>query len=116
MSCWPGRWISPPTSRWWSTATRPQYPRTPAEAADRWRQRIKYDILVLKSADKKEDKKEGQEARDKLNRRYNSFAKRMHQINSEELLEMYLNAFTMSFDPHTDYMSPRHAEELRRSP
>ena len=61
---------------------------------------------MLKSADKKEDKKEGQEARDKLNRRYNSFAKRMHQINSEELLEMYLNAFTMSFDPHTDYMSP----------
>jgi carboxyl-terminal processing protease len=81
------------------------YPATPAEAVDRWRQRIKCDILVLKSADK-EDKKEGQEARDKLKRRYNSFAKRMHQTNSEELLEMYLNAFTMSFDPHTDYMSP----------
>ena len=31
----------------------------------------------------------------------------MHQTNGEELLEMYLNAFTMSFDPHTDYMSPR---------
>ena len=30
----------------------------------------------------------------------------MHQIDSDELLEMYLNAFTMSFDPHTDYMSP----------
>ena len=83
-----------------------QYPRTPSEAADRWRQRIKYDILLLKSADKKEEKKEGQEARDKLHRRYNSFAKRMHQTNGEELLEIYLNAFTMSFDPHTDYMSP----------
>jgi len=83
-----------------------QFPRTPAEAVDRWRQRIKYDILILKSADK-EDKKEGQEARDKLTRRYNSFAKRMHQTNSEEVLETYLNAFTMSFDPHTDYMSPR---------
>ena len=82
------------------------YPKTPAEAADRWRQRIKYDLLILKSADK-EDKKEGKEALDKLRRRYNSFAKRMHQTNSEELLEMYLNAFTMSFDPHTDYMSPR---------
>jgi carboxyl-terminal processing protease len=82
------------------------FPKTPAEAAERWRQRIKYDILVLKSADKKEDKKEGKEALDKLGRRYNSFAKRMHQTNSEELLEMYLNAFTMSFDPHTDYMSP----------
>ncbi len=82
-----------------------QFPTTPAEAADRWRQRIKYDILVLKSADA-EDKKEGKEAVDKLLRRYHSFAKRMHQIDGEELLEMYLNAFTMSFDPHTDYMSP----------
>ena len=49
---------------------------------------------------------EGQEAIDKLARRYHSFAKRMHQIDGDELLEMYLNAFTTSFDPHTDYMSP----------
>ena len=31
----------------------------------------------------------------------------MHQTDGDELLEMYLNAFTTSFDPHTDYMSPR---------
>ena len=36
-----------------------RYPHTPAEAADRWRQRIKYDMLLLKSADKKERKKRG---------------------------------------------------------
>ena len=82
-----------------------QYPRTPDEAKDRWRKRIKYDLLVLKSSDKKEEKKEGKEANDKLSRRYHSFAKRMHQTDSNELLEIYLNAFTLSFDPHTDYMS-----------
>jgi carboxyl-terminal processing protease len=82
------------------------YARTPAEAMERWRQRVKYDMLLLKSADKKGEKKEGQAARDKLKRRYASIAKRMHQTNSEELLEAYLNAFTMAFDPHTDYMSP----------
>jgi carboxyl-terminal processing protease len=103
-----------------------QYPRDPTEAYDRWRKRIKYDLLVLKVS-KKEEKKdaeskakadppkletpktpkdEAQEARDKLARRYHSFAKRMHQIDGDELLEMYLNAFTTSFDPHTDYMSP----------
>jgi len=86
--------------------TAARYPATPAEAVERWRQRIKYDLLMLKTADKKADKKEGKEARDKLLRRYHSFAKRMHQTDSEELLEMYLNAFTTSFDPHTDYMSP----------
>ena len=124
-----------------------QYPRDASEARERWRKRIKYDLLVLKVA-KKEDAEaktslqkeeelrkaskdkadlpnspdvakllpsnaprsekgaEGQEAIDKLARRYHSFAKRMHQIDGDELLEMYLNAFTTSFDPHTDYMSP----------
>ncbi|MCE5267530.1 MAG: carboxy terminal-processing peptidase [Planctomycetaceae bacterium] len=81
------------------------YPRTPAEAQDRWRQRIKYDLLVLKTSEKAE-KKEGKEARDKLTRRYHSYARRMHQMSSDELLELYLNAFTTAFDPHTDYMSP----------
>ncbi len=107
-----------------------QYPRTPAEARDRWRKRIKYDLLVLKVAakeDKEEAKnkneikpdeeapkleapkteaEEAKEAREKLSRRYHSFAKRMHQTDAEELLEMYLNSFTMSMDPHTSYMSP----------
>jgi carboxyl-terminal processing protease len=78
-----------------------QFPGTPAEAQDRWRKRIKYDLLVLKV-----DKKEGKEAIDKLTKRYHSFNKRMHQTDHAELLEMYLNAFTMSFDPHSDYMSP----------
>jgi carboxyl-terminal processing protease len=103
-----------------------EYPHNAAEARDRWRKRIKYDLLVLKM-NEKEDNKDGaelksgadapkaaprtetgdeQEARDRLTRRYHSFAKRMHQTNSEELLEMYLNSFTTSFDPHTDYMSP----------
>jgi carboxyl-terminal processing protease len=129
-----------------------QYPRDRAEALDRWRKRIKYELLVLK-ASKKEDREakttlqmeeeqrkipkdktdrpnsdvakilkkseekpgkgaEGQEAREKLARRYRSFAKRMHQTDSNELLEMYLNAFTTGFDPHTDYMSPATQEDF----
>ena len=117
-----------------------EYPRTPAEARDRWQKRIKYDLLVLKGNKKEDDERkpgepkegkeiqsklphgapasklprfgkaekgaEGQEAIDRLTRRYHSRAKQMHQVNSDELLEMYLNAYTTSFDPHTDYMSP----------
>jgi carboxyl-terminal processing protease len=78
-----------------------QYPKTPDEARDRWRKRIKYDLLVLKL-----DKKEGQEAADKLKHRYGNYARWMHQTDSSELLEMYLNAFARSYDPHSDYMSP----------
>ncbi len=83
------------------------YTRTPAEAKERWRKRIKYDLLVLK-ADEVEDEK----AREKLERRYHSFAKRMHQTDREELLEMYLTSMTTSFDPNTMYMSPGTVENF----
>jgi carboxyl-terminal processing protease len=78
------------------------YARNPAEARERWRKRIKYDLLVLKA-----DEIEGQKAIDKLTRRYHSFARRMHQTDSQELMEMYLSALTSSYDPHTTYMSRR---------
>ena len=83
------------------------YAKNEAEAREKWRKRIKYDLLVQKS-----EKIEGQEAREKLTRRYHSFAKRMHQIDSDELLEMYLTAFTTAFDPHTTYMSPSSLENF----
>jgi carboxyl-terminal processing protease len=78
-----------------------QYPKSEAEVRDAWRKRIKYDLLVLKT-----EKIEGKEAIDKLTRRYHSFGKRMHQIDSDKLLEMYLTALTTAYDPHTTYMSP----------
>jgi len=84
-----------------------RYPATPEEARERWRKRIKYDLLVLKS-----DGITGEEARDKLHRRYHSFAKRMRQTDGDELLEMYLTALTMAFDPHTSYMSPSTLENF----
>ncbi len=79
-----------------------KYARNEAEARQKWRKRIKYDLLVLK-ADK--DKIEGQKAIDKLSRRYHSFARRMHQTDGQELLEMFLSSMTTAFDPHTSYMS-----------
>jgi carboxyl-terminal processing protease len=75
--------------------------RTEAEAEDLWRRRIKYDLLVQKM-----EKTPLAEAKDKLLRRYKSFAKRMHQMTADELLEIYLSSLTSSFDPHTTFMSP----------
>ncbi|MEE8451619.1 MAG: carboxy terminal-processing peptidase [Thermoguttaceae bacterium] len=87
-----------------------QYARTAAEARDKWRKRIKYSLLELKHND--DDEMEGEEAREKLTRRYHSLAKRMHQTDGEELLEMYLTAMSMAFDPHTSYMSPATLENF----
>jgi carboxyl-terminal processing protease len=84
------------------------YPKDAQEARERWQRRIKYDLLVLKG-----DETEGQEARDKLRRRYQSFARRMHQTDADELLEMFLTAVTSSYDPHTTYMSPSSLENFR---
>jgi carboxyl-terminal processing protease len=119
------------------------YARDPAEAKEKWRRRIKCDLLVLK-LEKTEGKDaasksssptgtkpgatpetgvvkeaprdaatDGKDAVDKLRQRYHSFAKRMHQTNGEDLLEIYLTAFTTGLDPHTDYMSPASLEDFQ---
>ncbi len=102
------------------------YPKDAAEARDRWRQRIEYDLLVLKSdkPDASETKTDQppkdaatleKEAREKLSKRYHNFARRMKQFDNNELLEMFLTAVTSSFDPHTSYMSPNTVENFRIS-
>jgi carboxyl-terminal processing protease len=77
------------------------WPKSDAEAEDSWRKRIKYDLLVQKMEETPDA-----EAKEKLHRRYRSFAKRMHQMTADELLEIYLSSLTSSFDPHTTFMSP----------
>lgn len=93
-----------------------QYAIDPADAREKWRKRIKYELLMLrddnkekqekKDKDGKEIKEEVQDPVERLTRRYHGLLKRTHQTDGEELLEMYLNALTSSFDPHTNYMSP----------
>jgi carboxyl-terminal processing protease len=73
-----------------------------AEADERWRKRVKYDLL-LQISDDVSDK----EAKEKLHKRYRSIDQRWLQTDNDELLEMFLSAVTMSFDPHSSYMSPR---------
>ena len=77
------------------------------EAKDRWRKRIKYNLLVLKGDDETEER-----SKERLHRRYNSFANQMHRTDSDELLEMFLNSVMASFDPHTYYMSPTTLENF----
>ncbi len=44
-------------------------------------------------------------AKTKLRKRYNNLKKSWEQTSDDELLELYLSAFTMGFDPHSNYMS-----------
>ncbi|MDR0520873.1 MAG: carboxy terminal-processing peptidase [Planctomycetaceae bacterium] len=117
------------------------FPKTPADAYDRWRKRMKNEILIMKAdavadAEKREksvkDGKEPEAAEerdpiDRLKRRYTSFRKRMlleSRIGSgevldsikksanDEVMELYLNAVAGSLDPHSSYMSPSTLESF----
>ena len=77
------------------------HPKNDVEMRDRWVKRIKYDLLVRKI-----DEMTPEEALEKVRRRYHSIARRWHQTDINELLELYLSAMTTGFDPHSTYMSP----------
>lgn len=77
-----------------------EYPKSDEEAFDRWRKRIKYNLLVLEN-----DKDSEKTPADLLKNRYKSYSRRMHQLDNSDIIEMYITAITTSFDPHTSYMS-----------
>ena len=81
--------------------------RTPAELDDRWRKRIKNEVLSLKLA-----KKPAEEIAPTLVKRYNSQLKRVRQYNSQDVFQIYANALTELYDPHTNYLSPRRSENF----
>ncbi|MEC8433476.1 MAG: PDZ domain-containing protein, partial [Planctomycetota bacterium] len=77
-----------------------EFAKNPAELKDRWRKRIKYSMLVEKS-----EETANEDAKNKLHRRYTSFAKRMNQFDAEEVTELFLTSLTTAYDPHSTYFS-----------
>ena len=78
------------------------------ELNELWRKRVKYDALNLKLAGKDEP-----EIRTTLTKRYSNALKRLTQSNSEDVFQLYMNAFAREVDPHTSYLSPRNAEQFQ---
>lgn len=84
-----------------------EWAKTDAEMKDRWRKRVKNDILSLKLDDEPMDK-----IKDRLQRRYDGIARAVRQMEKHEILEMYLSALANAFDPHSSYMSPQTVEDF----
>ena len=84
------------------------YATSEAEANERWRKRVKYDLMVQIV----DDEVEQAEAVDKLHKRYRGVLRGWEQTNNDELLEMFLTALTTSFDPHSSYMAPSSLENF----
>jgi carboxyl-terminal processing protease len=73
-----------------------------------WRKRVKNDAVSLMLTEKT-----WAEARDILQKRYERVLKRTEQVTSDDIFEVFMNAFAHVFDPHSSYFSPRNSEEYR---
>jgi carboxyl-terminal processing protease len=83
------------------------WPKAAAEAQELWRQRMKFELLGGKLAgDTLETTAE------RITKRYARLQKNMKQLDSSDILQVYLSALGHAFDPHSDYMAPSVAKNF----
>jgi carboxyl-terminal processing protease len=80
------------------------------ELDQRWRKRVKYEVLQLLLDDETID-----EVRTRLHSRYHTIQLNIEQMKNMEILEIYLTALAECFDPHSSYMSPYTLEDFQIS-
>jgi len=79
-----------------------------AELDEIWRKRVKSDALRLMLADKT-----WEETQEILTNRYKRVLRQLDQIKTDDVFEIFMNAFAHTLDPHSSYLSPRNSEEYR---
>ncbi len=84
-----------------------QWASTQEELDDLWRKHLKNQVLSLRLADK-----ETEEIPETLTRRYRNQLNRVKQYNNQDVFQIYANALTELYDPHTNYFSPRRSENF----
>lgn len=83
------------------------WPKNTQELDQLWERRLKLSVLNLKLAGKTVE-----EAKTTLERRYKNQLNRLAQQNGDDVYEALINAFTVLYDPHTNYFSPRTSENF----
>jgi carboxyl-terminal processing protease len=78
-----------------------------AELDELWRKRLKASVLSMRLNDRDFD-----EIQDLLTRRYQNRLSQAVQTNSEDAFALYINSFASTYDPHTQYLSPRSSENF----
>ena len=72
-----------------------------------WRKRVKNDVLNLKLAGKNLN-----DIKKTLSERYNRILTTTLQLDSNDIFQTFINAYTTSVEPHTSYFSPRISENF----
>lgn len=83
------------------------WPTSTEELNKLWAAKVKYDELNLKLAGK-----DWPEIQKILTKRYQFAIKRLTQSKSEDVFQLFMNAFAHEIDPHTNYLSPRNTEQF----
>ncbi|MEA5669600.1 tail-specific protease [Stenotrophomonas sp. ATCM1_4] len=83
---------------------------TSAELDELWRKSVKNDWLRLKLAGKS-----AADIRKTLDKRYETLGKSINELKNDDVFSFYMNAYTSAVDPHTDYFTPRTAENFNQA-
>ncbi len=75
-----------------------------AEMNKLWSQRVKYDLLNLKLANADMTKN-----KETLRKRYQNLLAQSKKLTNQDVFQLFMNAFTESVDPHTNYFNPANA-------
>lgn len=73
---------------------------------ERWRKRIKFQVMTMKDPDGEP------KARERLKRRYDQIRKNYEEMSSDEVSNLFLNAFSLSLDPHSTHLLPVDQEDF----
>ncbi len=73
-----------------------------------WKKRLKNEALSLKLTGKKWD-----DIVKRLKKRYKTRDKNMMKTESEDVFQVFMNSFAETFDPHTNYMSPKLSDDFK---
>lgn len=77
------------------------WPKSDTEIQQLWLDRLKLAALNLRLA-----KKDDSEIPELLYKRYKNQLDRFKKLRSDDVFQIYMNALTTLYDPHTNYMSP----------
>ncbi len=83
------------------------WPASHADLDDLWRKRLKAAALSMKL-----NGKSMEEIQTLLIKRYKNRLKQSTQTKSEDAFQLYMNAFASTYDPHTQYFSPRTSQNF----
>ncbi|MDH3689080.1 MAG: carboxy terminal-processing peptidase [Gammaproteobacteria bacterium] len=73
-----------------------------------WRKRVKNDYLGLVLAGQERDA-----IVDTLRKRYNRLVRRVDQLNEDDVYQSFINSYTLSVEPHTEYFTPRNSDNFQ---